>query len=135
MPQLHELDISYNLLQGLDHPELLAVESLKENPVILNLVGNPWKCDKNLTWVVSASQKVNQYRNSVDLYWNPSPVLVINAEDMICYMPPSMRGKQAIHVGRYQPVCLIVVDNERVWNVSRKEDTNIYIAHTEHRGC
>ena len=101
LPRLYELDISYNLLQGLDHPELLAVESLKENPVILNLVGNLW----NLSWVASASQKVNQHRNSIDLYWNQSPVLVINAEDMICYMPPRMRGKQAIHVGRYQPLC------------------------------
>ena len=105
LPWLHELDISYNLLQGLDHPELLAIESLRENRVILNLVGNPWKCDRNLSWVVSASQKVIQYRNSVDRYWNQSPVLVINAEDMICYMPPSIRGKQAIHVGRYQSVC------------------------------
>ena len=105
LPRLRQLDISYNLLQGLDHPELLAVESLRGNRVILKMVGNPWKCDRNLCWVVSASQKVDQYRNSVVLYWNMSPILVIDAQDMICYMPPSMRGKQAIHVGRYQPIC------------------------------
>ena len=151
LPRLYELDISYNLLQGLDHPELLAVESLKENRVILNLVGNLWNCDRNLSWVVSASQKVNQHRNSIDLYWNQSPVLVINAEDMICYMPPRMRGKQAIRVGRYQPLCWFFREKnthrhihicislhsrtmKACGNVSTKEDTNIYIAQTQHRG-
>ena len=111
LPRLHEMDISHNLLQGLDHPELLAVESLRENRVILNLVGNPWNCDRNLSWVVSASQKVDQFTNSTDLYWNPSPILVINAHEMICHMPASMRGKQAIRVGRYQSLCRIFRDN------------------------
>ena len=89
-------------LQDLGRPELLAAKGFKESRVIRNLVGNPWNCDENLSWVASASQKVDQYTDSVDLYWNPFPIDVINAQDMICYMPPSMREKQAIRISRYQ---------------------------------
>ena len=103
LPWLHEMDVSYNLLEKMSHPGLLAAISPRKNGLILSLIGNPWYCDGNLSWIASASQKVHQYTDTVDLYWNTIPVHVINAQDMICYMPPSMRGKQAIRVGRYQP--------------------------------
>ena len=115
LPRLHEMDVSYNSLQGLGHPKLLVPESLRESRVSLNLVENPWYCDENLSWVASASQKLDQYTDRVDLYWNPPPIDVINAQDMICHMPPSMRGKQAIHVGRDQPfLCLIFPRNHKI---------------------
>ena len=102
LPRLHTMDVSHNLVQEFDHPKFLVPNSSRETRVSLDLTANPWFCDEHLSWLLaSASQRVHQYIGIVDLYWNAFAVHVINAQAMICYMPPTMRGKQAIHMGRY----------------------------------
>ena len=111
VPGLLGMDLSHNLLQDLGHPTSLMPSSDRqhngeENPhVELNLAGNPWRCNSNLFWVVSASTKwYNDTRGdtaSVYLHWIGSMVRVMTAQAMLCHTPPSLRGKPVMHASRY----------------------------------
>ena len=107
MPRLHEMGLTHNLLQEFGHPKwLVRGDDGEYGPravnVRLHLGGNPWYCNQNLSWIASALQVWHDYMGSVDLYWNGSTVHVIDAQAMICYFPPSVRGTPAIHLGKYQ---------------------------------
>ena len=111
VPGLLGMDLSHNLLQDLGHPISLMPSSDRqhngeEEPhVELNLTGNPWRCNSNLSWAVSAS--TTRYNDtpgdsaSVYLHWIGSMVRVMKAQAMLCHTPPSVRGKQVMHASRY----------------------------------
>ena len=96
-PCLHGMDLSNNVLQVLGHPILLEshakIPGQRDFFVDLNLVGNPWHCNDNSSWVGSSLQKVYRDPYLVYLYWVDSQVYVRNPQDMICHTPASMRGK------------------------------------------
>ena len=111
VPGLLGLDLSHNLLQDLGHPTSLMPFSDREHNgeeephVELNLAGNPWHCNGNLSWVVSAS--TTRYNDtlgdtaSVYLHRIGSMVRVMKAQAMLCHSPPGMRGKPVMHASEY----------------------------------
>ena len=106
LPQLHQLDLTTNSLQELGHPKWLVLDGERAEghhdiPAKLNLAGNPWNCTASLSWIALSIQKWKYNAGTVDLFWVGSPVLVENAQAMICELPPHMRGKPALCVGRY----------------------------------
>ena len=111
VPGLLGMDLSHNLLQDLGHPTSLMPFSDREHNgeeephFELNLAGNPWRCNGNLSWVVSAS--TTRYNDtpgdkaSVYLHWIGSMVRVMKAQAMLCHAPPGMRGKPVMHASKY----------------------------------